>query len=61
MLEKSPFLQGVTMKAVAFVSLREEKEQNPEPSGPQVFTRFLLFNSWMGKLPNLSEFQHMHV
>lgn len=49
------------MKIVAFVSLREEKEQNPESSGSQVFTRFLLFNSWLGKLPNLSEFQHMHV
>lgn len=59
MLEKS-FLQLVITE-VAFVSCREESEQILESPRPQVFTRFLLFNSWVGKLPNLSEFQYIHL
>lgn len=60
MLEKS-FLQQVIMKIIAFVSFREENEQILESSRPQVFTGFLLFNTWIGKLPSLSKFQYVHL
>lgn len=58
-LEKSPFLQLVIIKVAAFVDFREENEKVLGSSGPQFFGRFLFFNSWMGKLPNLYELQYV--